>query len=29
MKQAFKEAVDELPDPQSWLKLEAEEAKAA
>jgi hypothetical protein len=29
MEQAFKEAVEELPDPQSWLKLEAEEAKAA
>ena len=29
MKNAFKEATDELPDPQSWLKLEVEEAKAA
>lgn len=29
MKNAFNEATEELPDPQSWLKLEAEEAKAA
>ncbi len=29
LKQALKEAIEELPDPQSWQKLEAEEAKAA